>query len=268
MKEGTNFTMRDVYKVLKYLYNSSIDRQSPVDFDKSVFVNDDCIVMPTIHTDFNGIDFVQLFLNCHEVDIDISAIELGFSPLPNGNAKLLSVNCSDDAIDLFNDTVLTFQIDENYSATDQSRILTGIESITVDFGRNATGVEIQNIYMRSIDYTYTIADIETALENGQAYVLRRLNNMHNEKREIKKIPEILQQYVYMAGGAFAWLTRWEYEAKPQKEPKSESNNYADRLLNQVDDAITKYLSNIENNRNEEYLDLRQVATGEITWGIR
>ena len=53
-----------------------------------------------------------------------------------------------------------------------------------------------------------------------------------------------------------------------KEPKSESNNYADRLFAQVDDAITKYLSNIENNRNEEYLDLEQVATGDIRWGIR
>ena len=53
-----------------------------------------------------------------------------------------------------------------------------------------------------------------------------------------------------------------------KEPKSESNNYADRLFTQVDDAITKYLSNIENNRNEEYLNLHQIATAEISWGYR
>jgi len=57
-------------------------------------------------------------------------------------------------------------------------------------------------------------------------------------------------------------------AKPMKEPKSESNNYADRLFTQVDDAITKYLSNIENNRNEEYLNLDHVTTGSIRWGIR
>lgn len=68
-----------------------------------------------------------------------------------------------------------------------------------------------------------------------------------------EIPDLLKQYAYMAAGAYAWLTRWEYEAKPMKEPKSESNNYADRLLNQVDDAIKKYLSNIENNRDEEYI---------------
>ena len=72
----------------------------------------------------------------------------------------------------------------------------------------------------------------------------------------------------MAAGAYAWLTRWEYEAKPMKEPKSESNNYADRLFTQVNDAIEKYLSNIENNRNEEYLNLDHVTYEEITWGIR
>jgi hypothetical protein len=69
----------------------------------------------------------------------------------------------------------------------------------------------------------------------------------------------------MAGGAYAWLTRWEYEAKPMKEPKSESNNYADRLFTQVDDAITKYLSNIENNRNEEYIRMDLFKTRQWKW---
>ena len=92
--------------------------------------------------------------------------------------------------------------------------------------------------------------------------------MYNEKNGFKEIPKLLKQYIYMAAGAYAWLTRWEYEAKPMKEPKSESNNYADRLFTQVDDAIKKYLSNIENNRDEEYLNLDHVTTEGITWGIR
>lgn len=69
----------------------------------------------------------------------------------------------------------------------------------------------------------------------------------------------------MAAGAYAWLTRWEYEAKPMKEPKSESNNYADRLFAQVDDAITKYLSNIENNRNEEYICMDLFYVSKAKW---
>ena len=266
--ETSNFSMKDYYKVLKYLYSSRVDRQEPVEFNETIVVDGDTVVLPTIHGDFHGIDFVQLFLNCHEVDVDVTGVELGFSPLLNGNAKLLSVNCNDSEIDTFSDTMLHFSIDENFNATDQSRKLTGVESITITFNKDATGVEIQNIFLRSIDYTYTLSDLQTALENGEAYVLRRLNDLKQEKKGYKEIPKLLKQYIYMAGGAYAWLTRWEYEAKPMKEPKSESNNYADRLFTQVDDAITKYLSNIENNRNEEYLNLDQVATASISWGYR
>ena len=89
--------------------------------------------------------------------------------------------------------------------------------------------------------------------------------MRNEKEELTDIPDLLQQYAYMAGGAYAWLTRWEYEAKPMKEPKSESNNYADRLFTQVNDAIEKYLSNIENNRNEEYIRIDLFKTHAMRW---
>lgn len=262
------FSMQDVYKVLRYIYNSRIDRQIPVDLEEPRFVDGNKIVLPTIHGDFNGIDYVQLFLNCHDVDIDVSKVLCGFSPLLNGNVNLLSLNCDNDEIDTSSDTLMIFTVDENYSATDESRVLTGIESIVIDFQDDATGVEIQNILLKSIDYTYTIDDIIVSLENGEAYVLRRLNDFKQEKRGYKEIPKLLQQYVYMAAGAYAWLTRWEYEAKPMKEPKSESNNYADRLFAQVDDAITKYLSNIENNRNEEYVNLHQVDTGDIVWGVR
>lgn len=267
-EETSNFSMKDVYMVLRYLAFSKVDRQVPVDFEQSIFVDGDCVVMPTIHGDFNGSDIVQVFLNCHGVNVDVDSIVLGFSPLVNGNVKILSLKPIVDSLDCSNDTLLQFKIDENFRATDKSRLLTGIESITIDFGTDATGVEIQNLFIKTIDYTYTIDDLKIALENGEAYVLRRLNDMRNEKEGYKEIPKLLKQYIYMAAGAYAWLTRWEYEAKPMKEPKSESNNYADRLFAQVDDAIKKYLSNIENNRDEEYLNLDHVTTGDITWGIR
>jgi hypothetical protein len=267
-EETSNFTMKDVYKVLRYLAFSKVDRQIPVDFEKSIFVDGDSVVLPTIHGDFNGTDLVQVFLNCHDVDVDVKDIVLGFSPLLNGNVKVLSLNPLGDNLDKSNDTMLQFKIDENFRATDKSRLLTGIESITLDFGTDATGIEIQNLFIKTIDYTYTIDDLKVALENGEAYVLRRLNDMENEKRGFKEIPKLLKQYIYMAAGAYAWLTRWEYEAKPMKEPKSESNNYADRLFAQVDDGIRKYLSNIENNRDEEYLNLDHVTTAGITWGVQ
>ena len=265
--ETSKFSMTDYYKVLKYLPKSRVDRQEPCNIS-SLVVDGTSVVLPTIHYDFNGTDDIQLFVNCHGADIDVSKVSLNFSPLINGNASIVSLNATNENLSVDDDDVILFSIDQNYTATDVSRKLTGIESIKIDFNGDASGVEIQKLIIRSKDYVYTLDDINTACENGQAYVLRRLNNMRNEKKEIKQIPKILQQYVYMAAGAYAWLTRWEYEAKPMKEPKSESNNYADRLFTQVDDAITKYLSNIENNRNEEYLNLHHVTTAGIRWGIR
>jgi len=266
MKSPNKFSMEDYYKVLSYLPKSRVDRQMPVKiYSKSVARNRSDLIFPTLHQDFNGTDIIELYINCNGSQIDVSKLSLGFSPLRNGNAIILSVNANETEIDYDNETIVTFTLDDNASARDLSRKLTGVESIKLDFGEVVNDIEIINFVFKSKDFTYTLADIKTACENGQAYVLRRLNNMKNEKEEIKEIPKLLKQYVYMAGGAYAWLTRWEYEAKPMKEPKSESNNYADRLFAQVDDAITKYLSNIENNRNEEYIRMDLFKTHRMVW---
>ena len=265
--DAPNYTMLDIYKVLKFLPKSQIDRQEPCFFE-CIEVEGSSVVIATNHEDFDGIDYVQVYVNCQGVDVDVSTVSLSFSPLVNGNASLISLNCVDTEIDTVNDTAMTFIVDRNNTPRDKSRYLTGIESLKLDFGSDVTGVKILKIVVRSKDYTYTKNDIEQAIINGEDYVLRRLNNMSNEKRNIKEIPDLLKEYKYMAAGAYAWLTRWENEAKPMKEPKSESNNYADRLFGQVDSGIENYLSNIENNRNQEYLDLRQVATADILWGIR
>ena len=263
--ETTNFTMKDFYKVLEYLPKARVDRQEPILFEEETLVSGDSIVLPLIYAEFEGTDYVQVFINCHGVNVDVSKISLSFSPLLNGNVSVLSLNATNTNISLDSDDILLFEIDRNNTAYDRSRKLTGMESVKLSFGEDVTGVEITNLIIKSTDYTYTLSDIAKACENGEAYVLRCLNNMTNEKEGIREIPELLQQYVYMAGGAYAWLTRWEYEAKPMKEPKSESNNYADRLFAQVDGAIVKYLSNIENNRNEEYIQTRLFKTAHSRW---
>lgn len=264
--ESPNFIMEDYYKVLSYLPKSRVDRQEPLNLrSKSVVRNRSNLILKTIHQDFNGTDTAELYINCNGSHIDVTKLSISFSPLSNGNAPVLTVKANETEIDYDNETIVTFTLDDNATARDLSRRLTGIESIKFDFGEDVNEIDLLNFVIKSKDFTYTLADIKIACENGQAYVLRRLNNMKNEKEEIKEIPKILQQYVYMAGGAYAWLTRWEYEAKPMKEPKSESNNYADRLFGQVDDAIKKYLSNIENNREEEYIRMDLFRTAQWKW---
>ena len=264
-KNTPNFTMEDYYKVLEYLPRARVDRQEPVDFSHETYVEGDSIVLPLIYAEFEGIDYVQVFVNCHGVNVDVSNVSLGFSPLLNGNATVVSVNPMNDTLDVDNDDIILFRIDRNNTARDLSRKLTGLESLKITFDDDATGVEILNVIIKSTDFTYTLTDIKKACMSGRDYVFRGLNDMAREKKGIIEIPESLERYIYMAAGAFAWLTRWEYEAKPMKEPKSESNNYADRLFGKVDTAIANYLSNIENKRNEEYVQMHLFKTSKSRW---
>lgn len=256
--------MTKFYEVLHYLHSINVDRQYPYDFLESEdYVVVGTGVYPTCYANYEGVDIVEMYVDLPS-GVDVSDFKLTFSPLLDGNASLLSLNPL-PIEEVNNDiTVLQFRLDNNATMTDNSKLLTGIKSIKVDF--NGETVTILDIVFKSRDYTYTIEDLEKALIDGENYVLRRLNNMKNEKEQIKEIPQSLQKYVYMGAGAYAWLTRWEYESKPMKEPKSESNNYADRLFGQIDSAIEYYLSNIENNRYEEYIDMNFLETNKVGWG--
>ncbi len=256
----SNFTMSDFYKVLKWIPRSKVDRQEPCDFDEITVVGEE-VVVPTIYEEFNGIDEVQVFINFNGIGVDVSNILLGFSPLLNGSSCLLQANCNTTETEYDSDTILSFVLDTNVNFTDQTRQITGINSLKLEFPSDATGVTISKILMRCQNYTYTLTDIENFLITGENHVLRKLGRFARNH----SVPKELMQYVYMAGGAYAWLSRWEYEAKPMKEAKAEADNYATRLLNQVDGAITEYISNIENKLDHK--DLFHATSTEIEWGL-
>lgn len=259
-EETSNYTMSDFYEVLDWIPRSKVDRQEPVNISE-VIVEGSSVVLPTIYSEFDGIDFVQVFINFNGVHVDVSDIILDFSPLLNGNLTLLRGKCTDTEIDYGNDTIITFNLDDNVTFSDKTRAITGVKSLKLNFGTDITGAKITDIIMRCNDYTYTLTDIEKALITGKNHVLKRLGNYSYKG----KIPQELQTYVYMAAGAYAWLTRWEYETKPMKEPKSESNNYADRLLGQVDTAINEYVSKIETRLDHK--DLFRTTYSTVDWGL-
>ena len=257
--ESSNYSMSDYYSVLKWMPRSEVDRQEPV-IVLDELVEGESIVLPTIYEEFNGIDDVHVFLNFNGVHVNASDIILSFSPLVEGNLSLLSVNCSDDELDYDNDTMISFKLDDNLTFTDPTRCITGAKSIKISFNTDATGVILQKIIMRSQNYTYTLSDIEHFLITGENHIITKLKQ-YSPRQEI---PPELQQHTYMAAGAYAWLSRWEYEAKPMKESKAESDNYATRLLNQVDDAIAEYISNIESRLNQH--DTFHATATHIDWG--
>lgn len=254
--ETSKYSMSDFYKVLKWIPRSKVDRQEPIE---DIVYHEDYVVMPTIYEEFNGIDEVQVFINFGGVHVDKTNLLLDFSPLVNGNVSLLQVNYDGDELDYDNDTILSFKLDNNVRFTDKTRIITGVNSLKLSFGTDITGISISKILMKSHDYTYTLSDIENFLVTGENHVLRKLG------RYSRGIPKELQQYVYMAGGAYAWLSRWEYEAKPMKEAKAEADNYATRLLNQVDAAIAEYVNDVET--KFDHKDLFHAISSEIEWGL-
>lgn len=257
---NSNFTMADCYEVLDWIPRSKVDRQEPVNISE-ISVSGTDVVLPTIYKEFDGIDLVQIYINLGGVKVDASNILLDFSPLDDGNLSLLQGKCTDSEIDCNNDTIITFNLDDNVTFTDKTRQITGVKSLKLSFGTDVPDAKISNVVMRCNDYTYTLTDIEKALITGENHVLERLG--HHAKQY--EVPKSLKQYVYMAAGAYAWLSRWEYETKPMKEPKSESNNYADRLLGQVDKAIAEYIANIENKLTHN--DLFHTTYSEIDWGL-
>lgn len=258
LEETSKYSMSDFYKVLKWIPRSKVDRQEPCDFDE-VVVSGESVVLPTIYEEFNGIDDVFVFINFNGVHVDSKDVLLDFSPLVNGNLSLLQANCKETEIDYDNDTLLVFPLDNNVKFRDKTRQITGVNSLRISFGTDATGVKIQKILMKCSDYTYALSDIENFLITGENHVLGKLGRYSTE------VPKPLQQYVYMAAGAYAWLSRWEYEAKPMKEAKAEADNYATRLLNQVNNAIADYINNMENKFDHD--DLFHATSRGIEWGL-
>jgi len=253
--ETSKYSMSDFYKVLKWIPRSKVDRQEPCDLEKMV-IFDDGIVVPTIYEEFNGVDEVMVFINFNGVHVDTSDILLDFSPLVNGNLSLLQVKCDSQDLDYDNDTIISFKLDDNIRFTDKTRQITGVKSLRLTIDKTVT---ITKILFKCHDYTYTLSDIENFLITGENHVLGKLG------RYSKEIPKELKQYVYMASGAYAWLSRWEYEAKPMKEAKAEADNYATRLLNQVNGAIAEYIGNIEN--KYEHDDLFHATASGVDWGL-
>jgi len=259
-EETSTYTMEDYYKLLKWIPRSKVDRQEPCDLT-DITVNDTNLVLPVIYPEFNGIDEVLVFINFGGTHIDVCNIMLDFSPDNKGELSLLRANCEVSEIDYDTDTIIQFKLDDNVRFTDKTRQVTGIESLKLTFGVDPSDITINKLLMRCQNYTYTLSDIDNFLITGENHVLNKLGRYS----KTGKVPKPLMQYVYMAGGAYAWLSRWEYESKPMKEAKAEADNYATRLLNQVDNAIAEWIENIENRMNHD--DLFHATARGIDWGL-
>lgn len=273
-------SMADNYKLLHYLYSSKPDRQYPYwtpdektsDNEAPSPLDGTELVLSTISENYSGIDFIQLVINPHENQLNAEDFKFSFSSLPDGSLDMVSLTPDESGeIPLNQPYLISFTIDTNTKMRDKSRYLTGIRSVKISVGKDVQGLEFLDLVFKSEDYVYTLSDLENAYHDGEDYVLRTINSFqlaNGESFKEDEVPKELKRYVYMAGAAFAWLEHWEYEAKPMKQTNNESNNYADRLLMQVDKAIDRYLANLKKDFDEVGLkDDRFLKFRKVSWGL-
>ena len=264
--------METYYEITHYLKGAKLDRQYPIVLESS---NDDVdlsvrsgnnFVFDVIHGDFNGVDVVQVLLKPSE-DIDNITPKIGFCIDDEGTLPVLSASAPDQQIIKDKTTLIEFAVDENNTMADATSDLTGIKKFSLNFDVDVDNLKILAVVFRSYDYTLTLSDLDKSYADGERYVIDKLNSI-DYFNYYEEYPKQLERYVLMCAGAYAWLTIWEYESKPMKEPKSESNNYADRLFGKVDAGIKAYLDSIHNNPDDEYINPSLVGSKSISWGLR
>lgn len=260
--------METYYEILHYLKSAKLDRQYPIIFpdDMGLAWSGDKFVFDLLHSDFKGIDIVQILVKS-PVDVDNITPKIGFCIDDNGDLPILSASAPDQPLINGKTTLIEFEIDENNTMTDISNELTGIKKFSLDFSTIIDNLEILSIIFRSRDYTHTLADLDKSYADGERYVIDKLNST-DYFNYYDDYPKQLERYVLMCAGAYAWLTVWEYESKPMKEPKSESNNYADRLFAKIDAGIKAYLDSINNNPEDNYINPELTGAKSISWGLK
>lgn len=277
-------SMADNYQLLRYLYASKPDRQYPYwtpdeetsDHEAPEPLTGTDLVLPTLNDNYEGIDFIELLITHKEESLNTSEITLVFSSLPDASFHNFEFKCNvTEDIPAGEPYLVKFIVDNNKQMGDGSRKLTGISSLKVMFDKEVSNLVFNDLVFKSEDYTYTLFALEEFYKDGVNYVLRALQSKDIESSDdwvleemLKKVPTVLKRYTYMAGSAFAWLEHWEYEAKPMKQTNNESNNYADRLLGQVDKAIDNYLKTLDKNPDEIYIEnLNLVTYDKLEWGL-
>lgn len=266
--------MEQVYTIMHYLNDSHVDRIYPVNVAQLNSFQGDSKIMELNNNSFVGINEVQLLVRILKSEDDLSEdesvdlnVSCAFCIDDEGNVPIYEFESLPITFHYDKPSLVSFKIDWNAQMLRESHLLTGVKTLKFGFDQSVHRCFVHSVIFRSSDYRYTLEDLEQAYFDGENYVRDKLNDS-KIARGIMDIPEELERYVYMCAGAYAWLIVWEIEAKPMKEPKSESNNYADRLFGAVDKAIQAYLLTYSNDPNVDYIKPFKPNHTHVQWGVK
>jgi len=277
--------MEEYYNILHYLTNFKVDRQYPYLFkeetgikpsekteltsqNKSFHDNSlkfsaltitDKIVIPTLFKKYDTIDTLEVKILASST-INQELIKTGFSESANGdNPILTSTTTNIESIESGSHSIIDFQINQDQRLATESKKLSNIRSIVLEFNQPISTVFITDMVFKTRNYILTLEDLEKNLEEGQDYIKIGLDS--------DTIPDSLKNTKYIAAAAFAWLIKWEQEAKVMDTGLKESKNYADRLLARVDRAIKQYLTqqSVDETSSEDYINEDIIGSENLTW---
>lgn len=277
--------MEEYYNILHYLTNFKVDRQYPYLFkeetgitpsDKteltsqnksfhdnslkfSTLTEEDKIVIPTLFKKYDTIDTLEVKILASST-INPELIKTGFSESANGDNPILTFNpVNTKSIESGSHSIIDFQINQDQRLATESKKLSNIRSIVLEFNQPISTVFVTDLVFKTRNYILTLEDLEKNLEEGQDYIKIGLDS--------DTIPDSLKNTCYIAAAAFAWLIKWEQEAKVMDTGLKESKNYADRLLARVDRAIKQYLTqqSVDETSSEDYINEVLIGSENLTW---
>jgi hypothetical protein len=276
--------MIEYYNILHYLTHFRVDRQYPYNFqsiegilptgkvtldsenktlhEKSLrflaLDTEDNIIIPINSRRYDTVDLLEVKIISSN-NIDPEQIQLGLHESLQ-NQPLLNLNPdTTNTISAGSHTTLFFRINTGQAMDSNSKKLSHIQGLSIHFNQAISTIFITDIVFRTNDYLYTLEDLEHSLIDGEDYVKQNVG--------MDTIPTELNNLKYRAAAAFAWLIRWEQEAKVMDTGSKESKNYADRLLGMVDRAIKKYLEppTIDETESDDYINEALVGSTDSTW---
>lgn len=230
-------SMDEYYKVLHYLPRFKVDRQYPTTTPPPVYTGTAPFFTATNHRDYTLIDHVEMKITTGGI-VDPSLVTLGFCESANDTLPILTLPAVETEKTAPGRTgFLTFMVN-NKNLSQNSRKLSNIARLSIDPGQSVVDFQVKEVVFKTTGFVCTLEDLERCIKDGEDYILRELGNP-------LEMPVELVQYKYHAAAAYAWLIKWEHEARVMDTGQKESKNYADRLFGLVDKVIAQYQASTE-----------------------
>ena len=232
---------KEYYKILHFLKAETIDRFYPIEEyffevdsegnESRIVYEGDSFLFKTNRESFIGLDYIEVLLESSE-SYNTSELKLNLSEYVQGYDPFIVLDSETD-FDLIPDQPkkVVFRIPKSQTMSDASRNFTNVKSLKL-ITPNDASTKIHDVCCRNDNALFTLEQLDSFYEDGEYYVLSRLN--------MEEVPAELKDHVYTATAGYGWMANWEYDARVMNDEQKDALSYGKWLFAQVRDAIDLY----------------------------